>query len=246
MKYLLILIILITYSKGFSQALTFDDLIRLQSQDLESVNDFLIGKGWSFSSSKKETETKYGTADWGLNITEYGEEKKASAWFSLDYSLGYTSRIYYQVFHKTPYMLIKSKIVSLGMKVVDSSIEKDALRTTYFGKNFAVVVTTELSKSAISSYQFKLYAKEDYIRIQTPDDIVEVVDHSPYIKYFATLIADDAFIWSSSNMSVATSLYTVKSPSRIGVINEGEQFSEVVVDGIRGFIATFKLKKPDY
>lgn len=163
MKHLLTLIILFTFSSVQAQYLTLDQLVNLQTRDLEYVNLFLVNKGWDFNSAEAETDETMGDAVWAYGKSEVDSER-ATAWFHLRYSQGYQSSIVYQMNSKTHYTLIKNRVVALGMKLVSSEIIDDGLLSVYIGKNYAVkIVSSAAKEDASAKYLFTILTKESYL-----------------------------------------------------------------------------------
>lgn len=163
MKYILTLSFLILIQTIQAQILSLDQLVNLQTKDLEYVNEFLVSRGWQFDSSEAETDEDMGKAIWGYGKSDFDPEK-AVAWFYLIYSPGYESVIRYQTHNKSHYTSIKNRIAALGMKLVDSQIVDDGLYSVYLGKNYAIKVISSSSRdSAVAKYIFTVIKKEDYL-----------------------------------------------------------------------------------
>lgn len=162
MKYFFALIVLLTFQNVNAQSLTLDQLVNLQAKDLEYVNEFLLNRGWRFDSSVAETEDSMGTAIWAFGKSEYDTER-AVGWFRLLYSPGYESSIKYQIHSKNYYTLIKNRITSLGMKLVNSEILDEGLLSVYVGQKYAVkILSSSSTDEAVSKYIFYFLTKNEY------------------------------------------------------------------------------------
>ena len=82
MKYLITLIILLSFENSKAQSLTLDQLVNLQTKDLEYINEFLLNRGWRFNSSVAETDDRMGRAIWVFEKSGFDTEK-AVGWFDL-------------------------------------------------------------------------------------------------------------------------------------------------------------------
>lgn len=162
MKYLFTLFILISCQSSIAQSLTLDQLVNLQTKDLEYVNEFLLNKGWRFDSSEAETDETMGIAIWAFGKSEFDTEK-AVGWFRLMYSPGYQSSIMYQIHSKSYYTLIKNRITGLGMKLVASEILDDGLFSVYVGQKYAVkIISSSSSEEVVPKYIFTILTKSEY------------------------------------------------------------------------------------
>lgn len=163
MKYIFTLAFLLIVQTIHAQNLSLDQLVSLQSKDLEYINEYLVSRGWQFDSSEAETEEDMGRAIWAYGKSDF-EPEKATAWFNLIYSPGYESTILYQTHNKSQYTLIKNRIAALGMKLFRSQIVEDGLISVYLGKNYAVKVVSSSSEgSAVAKYIFTIVKKEVYL-----------------------------------------------------------------------------------
>ena len=162
MKFLLILCLVLFAQPGKAQNVTFDQLISLQSKNLEYINEFLIARGWEFNGSKAETDEDLGEARWSFGKSAYDD--KAKGWFNLGYSVGYQSTIDYQIHNKFQYTQMKSRMNALGMKVVLSEIQDSGLFSVYLGKNYAVKVKSSISEeNSVPTYIFTILTKQRYL-----------------------------------------------------------------------------------
>ena len=164
MKYLITLIILLSFENSKAQSLTLDQLVNLQTKDLEYINEFLLNRGWRFNSSVAETDDRMGRAIWAFGKSEFDTEK-AVGWFDLIYSPGYESAITYQIHNKSYYSLIKNRITALGMKQVASEILDDGLYSVYVGQKYAVkIVSSSSSEETTPKYIFTILTKSEYYK----------------------------------------------------------------------------------
>ena len=162
MKYLITLILLLSFETSKAQSLTLDQLVNLQTKDLEYVNEFLLNRGWRFDSSVAETDDRMGRAVWAFGKSEFDTER-AVGWFNLIYSPGYESTITYQIHNKNFYSLIKNRITALGMKLVASEILDDGLLSVYTGQRYAVkIVSSSSSDEIVPKYIFTILPKSQY------------------------------------------------------------------------------------
>ncbi len=164
MKYIFTLAFLLIVQTIQAQNLSLDQLVSLQTKDLEYVNEFLVSRGWQFDSSQAETDDKMGRAVWAHGKSNFDPEI-AEAWFDLVYSPGYESTIRYQTHNKTQYTVIKNRMAALGMKLLSSEIVEDGLLSVYLGNYFAIKITSSSSRdSAVATYIFTVIKKEIYLK----------------------------------------------------------------------------------
>ncbi|WP_305662857.1 hypothetical protein [Daejeonella sp.] len=162
MKYLITLILLLSFETSKGQSLTLDQLVNLQMKDLEYVNEFHLNRGWRFDSSVVETDDRMGRAVWAFGKSEFDTER-AVGWFNLIYSPGYESTITYQIHNKNFYSLIKNRITALGMKLAASEILDDGLYSVYVGQKYAVkIVSSSSSDEIVPKYIFTILPKSQY------------------------------------------------------------------------------------
>lgn len=144
-----------------AQDLTLNELILFQKNDVSEINDILISKGWSFSSSRDVTTDYYGDAKWAYDKNR-GEDI-ALAWLTVSFSPDGPSQIAYQTSSKQVYLNIKQSIISYGMKKVNSKVGENKIITDYQGKNYTVRIQSSISKSNdFSNTIFYVFTKDDY------------------------------------------------------------------------------------
>ena len=241
LKYYLAFILSVLIFTVQAQNLTFDQLIKMQNQNLEQINEGLVNVGWVFHSSNAETTDKLGKATWKFRQSEY-DPKKALAWFELNYSEGYESIIKYQVHNRVQYNLLKARINALGMKLVSSEILDEALYSVYLGKNFVVEINSSNSEGAsFPSYQFTIQKKEAYLNSLSQNVFKDESDIN--ILFYVKLIdpSSKASLWSSSNIGQADLIHEISGNSKIGVVALGKDYYQVVVDGKRGYLSKAKI-----
>jgi antitoxin component YwqK of YwqJK toxin-antitoxin module len=141
LKKLFLLMLLLTNSILFAQNLTLNELFGICNKpNWVEVNEYLMKKGWEYNNSTRGDDDHYSTITWSYNKSEYSD--KAQAWLNLYTYEGLPNKIIFSFFNKTSYTSIKSNITSLGMKLIESSIEDNQLFVKYTGGNFIVALET--------------------------------------------------------------------------------------------------------
>ena len=147
---LLIAFIFMSYISN-SQNLTLNELVSLCNKpNWVQVNEYLLKKGWEYSSSTKGDDTHYNTITWSFKKEYYGD--KAKGWLYIYTYEGYPNKLSYSFFNKLSYNTLKSGITTLKMKLIDNSIEDNEIITKYSNSNFIVTVTTSKSVNDEEGY----------------------------------------------------------------------------------------------
>ena len=134
-----------------SQNLTLNELVSLCNKpNWVQVNEYLLKKGWEYSSSTKGDDTHYNTITWSFKKEYYGD--KAKGWLYIYTYEGYPNKLSYSFFNKLSYNTLKSGITTLKMKLIDNSIEDNEIITKYSNSNFIVTVTTSKSVNDEEGY----------------------------------------------------------------------------------------------
>lgn len=163
-KVLFILIFVILSSNVSGQKLTLSDLETICNyKNWESVNQYMLRKGWEYHSSSKGSSTEYNTITWSYNKNYYDD--KASAWFFLYTYEGFPNKISYSVFNKPSYTVIYNSLGSKAYKLIDNEIEDDEIINNYSNNNFLLEISTEKRESdysynnSVTAYNFQLIKK---------------------------------------------------------------------------------------
>ncbi|WP_426429958.1 hypothetical protein ACPX19_10500 [Winogradskyella sp. HB-48] len=134
-----------------AQKLSLNDLENIcQKKNWESVNQFLMNKGWEYYESSKGDSENYHTITWSYDKSY---DDKASAWFYLYTYEGFPNKIRYSVFNKPSYTAIQKSLNVNGYKLKDSEIKDDELISNYTNQKFMLTISTEKrEKDSYSSF----------------------------------------------------------------------------------------------
>ncbi|MEY8847628.1 hypothetical protein AB9K26_02370 [Psychroserpens sp. XS_ASV72] len=140
-----------------AQKLTLNDLENIcQKKNWESVNQFLMNKGWEYYESSKGDSESYNTITWSYNKSY---DDKASAWFYLYTYEGFPNKVSYSVFNKPSYTAIQKSLSPKGYKLKDSEIEDNELISNYASSKFLLTISTKKrEKDTYSSYDKSITA----------------------------------------------------------------------------------------
>lgn len=140
-----------------AQKLSLNDLENIcQKKNWESVNQFLMNKGWEYYESSKGDSESYNTITWSYNKSY---DDKASAWFYLYTYEGFPNKVKYSVFNKPSYSAIQKSLSSKGYKLKDSEIEDNELISNYASSKFLLTISTEKrEKDSYSSFDKSITA----------------------------------------------------------------------------------------
>lgn len=155
-------VLLITNCHG--QKLTLTDLMMVcGKQNWESVNTYLIEKGWDYYDSEKGDSYQHSTITWSYDKEYYSD--KANGWFYLYTYDGVPNKISYSVFNKSSYSFILKAVDGAGFKLANSQIEDNLLVSTYTNKSYILKIRSQkresddYNKSSATAYNFSLIRK---------------------------------------------------------------------------------------
>ncbi len=146
MKKMIVVLILNLFSlSSFTQTISFDEMIKLQGQQLNEANDFIIKKGLNLDkTNSSETIWKKGNLYFGYKIMEDS---------SIEVSL--------QTQDKKQYEYILNSIKGKGMKVTKTfnvTEPYEGLVIQYEGKNY-IVNCKVMTNNEANAYSFTLAKK---------------------------------------------------------------------------------------
>ncbi|SDH29886.1 toxin-antitoxin system YwqK family antitoxin [Winogradskyella thalassocola] len=158
-----------------AQNISLNDLqVACSKSNWEYANQYLLNKGWEYYGSDKGSTDEYNTITWSYNKSSYND--KATAWFYLYTYDGLPNKINYAVFNKEAYQKIQRSLNSLGYKLINNSIEDDAIINNYANKTYMLKITTEKRKKeddysssdeSFTAYRFLLIKKNS---VYDPDN----------------------------------------------------------------------------
>ena len=162
--FLILFLLLITSYLGYSQPLTFRNLIELRSKALNNVESFLLKRNWEFASSKEEDDSSCAIIAFKLNtnksdeIVQYLYSESASV-----------NRIWYATFNKNTFIQLTNQALAQNFKYLKNRVEGEALSNLYYGNGLYVIFRTlhligDNSESVIM-YKLELYSAQDYRNI---------------------------------------------------------------------------------
>jgi hypothetical protein len=126
--YLITILLFASSNSGFSQNLSFDDLLTIQKKTIVEINSYLINKGWSFESSTSDDNLEDKTIGWSLQKNK--ETNKARGWLKLYSRNGFENIISYQTI-KRNYINIQAKCKSSNFIADDVSVKDDKMEIGY-------------------------------------------------------------------------------------------------------------------
>ena len=141
-----------------AQYISLNELISLRGKDFDSVNDYLIAKGWKFTEASEETSEDYAVTSWGYQVNHY--TTAAAAFINLRSATGYLPNITYQTINENYYSLYKKQIAAYNMRKSGSTIEDGEVTTVYEGENYLIKITVGTDGlKGIPTYRFNLRKK---------------------------------------------------------------------------------------
>jgi hypothetical protein len=165
-KIVLFLLLLTCSYTGFTQNLTFDEVLSLRKKSFSSFEEYLNIKGWSFfNANEPEGVSKFGSVTFAYDKSYYDD--KAESFINYYYSDYHENRLSIQVVRKDIYMKYQSRIKSLGMRLINSEIKDGDLVKIYQGKTTTVKLSIssqqeDYSASSKTSYWFSILTNMDY------------------------------------------------------------------------------------
>lgn len=150
-KYYLLLILITSTIIVNAQSLTISELFVLcNKSNWDDVNEYMLKKGWEYHESSKGDDNNYNTITWSFHKEYY--EDKASGWFYLYTYEGFPNKILFTFLNQQTYNILKTGITTLGLKLLDNSIENNKILTKYSGGGFIVTLTTQKRDDQENSY----------------------------------------------------------------------------------------------
>ena len=145
---------------GWSQNITFSDIVSLRSKSPGQVESFLTNKGWELMSTDRD---EYGSITISYSYNRSSFDNKASGFISYSYDptkreheYWNTNLIDYQLHNLTLYKKINNELIKLGYKEIDYLVKDDRTEKHYksrSGKTIAILTTSMQSDS--NSFQSK-------------------------------------------------------------------------------------------
>ncbi|MBL0049662.1 MAG: hypothetical protein IPP32_16385 [Bacteroidetes bacterium] len=140
-----------------AQTLTVLELLQLSNKpDWESVNSYLVAKGWEYYDSKEGDNESYNTVTWSYEKSYYND--KAQGWFHLYTYTGFPNKVSYQFLNKSTYNTIKNTLASNGFKYIDSDIKDEQVVSKYANPYFIILLSyiksekEEYSETSLTNY----------------------------------------------------------------------------------------------
>jgi len=144
-KTLLIFFTFLFVLSAKAQTLTVLELLQLSNKpDWESVNSYLVAKGWEYYDSKEGDNESYNIVGWSFEKSSYND--KAQSWFHLYTDTGHPNKVSYQFHNKVTYNTIKNTLASNGFKYIDSEIKDDEVISKYANPFFIILLSYIKSK----------------------------------------------------------------------------------------------------
>ena len=123
-----------------AQTLTILELMQLSNKpDWESVNTYLVAKGWEYYNSKEGDNENYNTVTWSYEKSYYND--KAQGWFELYTYTGFPNKVSYQFHNKTTYNTIKNTLATNGFKYIDTDIKDERVISKYANAYFIILLS---------------------------------------------------------------------------------------------------------
>lgn len=136
-----------------SQSLSLADLqFVCKKNSWESVNQYLINRGWEYYDSEKETPEKYGAISWSYNKSYNG---KAEGWLHLLISEEVPSKVTYLMFNQPAYLKIQNAVGRYGYKSTGSEIDDDEITSTYSSSSYMLEIAT-LKRDNVTHFAFAI------------------------------------------------------------------------------------------
>lgn len=212
-------------------------------------------RGWELTASEKETDDQYGNVTWAFGRDQWDSER-AKGWFKLYYSPGYSTKIYYQTSNRLHFQSIKNRIATIGMRLTKSTIEDDGLQSVYIGKNYAVELKASTdSGDPVSVYSVNLYEKSTYLlkeaevrEQETAADEMfsNALSSSDQADYIYITQLHERFNNSPLRATpdpLSTEIYEISNTAKIYVLERGESYHKVRVDGRVGYLSVVRIQK---
>lgn len=157
-KIVAVLIFLFLVIDLCAQNLSLNEIILLQTKNVNYLNSYLTKKGWEFDGSEVNKEENYKLIKWAFNKNTYND--KAERWFYLYQYKKLENQVSYQT-SKTIFNKIKATAQRQNYKLFDSQIIENGIRTKYKKGSFELVLLTSKTNSE-TSYIVHLYNFREY------------------------------------------------------------------------------------
>jgi hypothetical protein len=154
-RLLYVLLICLFAQSVRGQHLSFDELIKLRSQDVGTVNAYLEAKNWKLKSSTPETDKKLATIIWDFGRTS---TSKATAFLTFQTASGFEPKIRYQASKKS-YDLFLEQIHARKMKQVSSNAGEGHIWTVFSDSDFLIEMIVGMDTDGSSAYIIALEKK---------------------------------------------------------------------------------------
>jgi antitoxin component YwqK of YwqJK toxin-antitoxin module len=123
-----------------AQNLSLLELLQLSNKpDWESVNTYLVTKGWEYYNSKEGDNENYNTVTWSYEKSYYND--KAQGWFELYTYTGFPNKVSYQFHNKITYNTIKNTLATNGFKYIDTDIKDERVVSKYANAYFIILLS---------------------------------------------------------------------------------------------------------
>ncbi len=123
-----------------AQTLSILELLQLSNKhDWESVNNFLVNKGWEYYNSKEGDDVSYNTVTWSYEKSAYND--KAQCWFELYTYTGFPNKVTYQFHDQITYNKIKNSLSTNGFKYIDTDIKDERVISKYVNSYFIILLS---------------------------------------------------------------------------------------------------------
>lgn len=148
---------------SFGQLLQFDDLQKMQMNDVDDVNNLLIGKGWNLHKTTQPDAASYGDITWFNTATDTSNE---ISFFKYYYSPGKYSRVAYIFQNRKTYDIFINRIKRLSLKKLGARTGDNMIVTDYASDKYVVSVSVfNDTENNSTFYTFLYFDKRDFDRI---------------------------------------------------------------------------------
>ena len=160
----LVFLFILCYFIGIAQKLTIADIQNIcNNKDVDTINQILLAKGWSFYDSKDEKEREYGVVRWAYNKSSSGD--KANGWVRILTDNGFSEQCEYTVFNTPAYFIVFNAIKANGYKFLKSSVEENSIVSRYANAKYYLSIHTlklsddEYVDNSLTGYKFLIEKK---------------------------------------------------------------------------------------
>lgn len=150
---------------SYNQNLSLDQILKLRTQNVASVEEFLSSHDWNFLEANEPENDKLGSATFTYNKGNYDD--KAESFFIYAYSnTTGRNRVSLQILKNEIYNSYLNRIKSLGCKLLKSEVKDGDINKIYKGSTTTFIVKISTNKENDASktmYYFLILDNEDYI-----------------------------------------------------------------------------------